>query len=369
MKNIFNLLIIKRKGIYFLFSFLVFFLSITILYSNNLTFYKIEPNDLIVNINPSSSAGYAYLYWTSPVSGKYTLSYTQDSTKKDIFSKIDCSANEDIHFKLSANSITTNTNKKAILDLPEGKYYFNLTVDDNDSSNTYAASFTLSVDGTAPSTPTGIQAFPGNKGVTLKWDSPPANNSDIENYYISYSVNEDLEKYIINNQLNDIKTIVIDGNLTEYFISDLENYTIYHFIIRSKDYADNYSEYSVEMTATPMETFTMSDFSGETGGCFIATASFGNYNNPLVIIFRNFRDKILLKSFYGKKLVQLYYNHSPKYAKIISKSAYLKYFSQFILIPIAVISLFFLLIFSFPILSAISLASFFTLIILSRRHT
>lgn len=58
--------------------------------------------------------------------------------------------------------------------------------------------------------------------------------------------------------------------------------------------------------------------------CFIATAAFGNYDAPEVIVLRQFRDKTLLKTWFGKVFVNFYYAVSPFFATIISKSDLLK---------------------------------------------
>jgi hypothetical protein len=74
------------------------------------------------------------------------------------------------------------------------------------------------------------------------------------------------------------------------------------------------------------------------GGCFIATACFGNYNHPFVRILREFRDKILLKNSIGRNFVNWYYAHSPKYAEIIRNNLILKLITQILLIPVVFIA-------------------------------
>jgi RNA polymerase subunit RPABC4/transcription elongation factor Spt4 len=59
-------------------------------------------------------------------------------------------------------------------------------------------------------------------------------------------------------------------------------------------------------------------------GCFIATACYGDYNAPEVLILRQYRDDKLLKSFFGKYFVKLYYLISPYIASLIAKSERLK---------------------------------------------
>jgi hypothetical protein len=57
----------------------------------------------------------------------------------------------------------------------------------------------------------------------------------------------------------------------------------------------------------------------KTGGCFIATATYGSPLAPEVIIFRQFRDEVLLPSKLGAAFVRVYYFISPAIATFISK--------------------------------------------------
>ena len=55
-------------------------------------------------------------------------------------------------------------------------------------------------------------------------------------------------------------------------------------------------------------------------GCFIATATMGDYNHPLVLDLRRFRDNWLLKRDWGLNFVNWYYAHGPRVARLIEKS-------------------------------------------------
>lgn len=60
--------------------------------------------------------------------------------------------------------------------------------------------------------------------------------------------------------------------------------------------------------------------------CFIATATYGSSFAPEVIIFRQFRDEMLIKSKVGKLFVNIYYSLSPPFAGLITKNPLLKSF-------------------------------------------
>lgn len=50
------------------------------------------------------------------------------------------------------------------------------------------------------------------------------------------------------------------------------------------------------------------------GGCYIATACYGSFDHPDVIVLRRFRDAVLLKSAVGRLVVRVYYGLSPSLA-------------------------------------------------------
>ena len=66
--------------------------------------------------------------------------------------------------------------------------------------------------------------------------------------------------------------------------------------------------------------------------CFIATATMGDYNHPIVLELRNFRDNWLSKRNWGIKFINWYYKNSPKAARVIEKNHYLKKISFQLLI-------------------------------------
>ena len=49
----------------------------------------------------------------------------------------------------------------------------------------------------------------------------------------------------------------------------------------------------------------------EKEGCYIATAVYGDYDAPEVLILRNFRDSVLKKSILGRGFIKIYYAVSP----------------------------------------------------------
>lgn len=50
-------------------------------------------------------------------------------------------------------------------------------------------------------------------------------------------------------------------------------------------------------------------------GCYIATAVYGDYDAPQVIVLREFRDTVLRRSLLGRIFIKAYYKYSPSIAK------------------------------------------------------
>ena len=70
----------------------------------------------------------------------------------------------------------------------------------------------------------------------------------------------------------------------------------------------------------------------KSGGCFIATACYGSYDDSNVLILRNYRDNYLSNTFFGRFFIKTYYFLSPPIARFISQSDKLKSITRFIII-------------------------------------
>ena len=65
------------------------------------------------------------------------------------------------------------------------------------------------------------------------------------------------------------------------------------------------------------------------GGCFIATAVYGSYDAPEVLVLRAFRDKSLMSNPLGRMLTTIYYAISPSLAKIVKRNKNLQRISHY----------------------------------------
>jgi len=73
---------------------------------------------------------------------------------------------------------------------------------------------------------------------------------------------------------------------------------------------------------------------GGGGGCFIATAAYGSYLDPHVMVLRHFRDNVLLQSEAGTAFVRFYYKHSPPVADFIARHESLRLLMRLALTPL-----------------------------------
>lgn len=68
-----------------------------------------------------------------------------------------------------------------------------------------------------------------------------------------------------------------------------------------------------------------STFSGS-GGCYIATSVYGSYDCPQVWVLRRFRDYTLLKTWYGRIFVKIYYSISPTLVRLFGSYSWFNTF-------------------------------------------
>ncbi len=93
--------------------------------------------------------------------------------------------------------------------------------------------------------------------------------------------------------------------------------------------------FTAQTAGTTGTTATASGGGG--GGCFIATAAYGSYLDPHVMVLRHFRDNVLLQSGPGTEFVKFYYKHSPPIADFIAQHPLLKLVTRLALTPLIVL--------------------------------
>lgn len=71
--------------------------------------------------------------------------------------------------------------------------------------------------------------------------------------------------------------------------------------------------------------------------CFVTTAAYGSDHHPMVESFRSLRDEVLIHYSAGRKFIDWYDYHGPKFARIIEKRPLLCMISRAMLTPLALI--------------------------------
>jgi hypothetical protein len=120
----------------------------------------------------------------------------------------------------------------------------------------------------------------------------------------------------------------------------LENGRTYRFHVVAIDAFGNPSVAADAGEATPAPELDLWEVYKSSGGhaggghCFVATAAFGDYDHPQVVLLRAFRDRVLDRSDLGRELIAFYYEHSPPLAEWIARSEARRRVAQLLLWPI-----------------------------------
>jgi hypothetical protein len=150
-------------------------------------------------------------------------------------------------------------------------------------------------------------------------------------------------------------------------ITGLVNGQLYHFRVVSVDAFGNATS-SDQIDGIPQPTEDLwrryRDAGGGPGGCFIATAAFGSYENRWVYVLRDFRDQVLLEHDFGRAFVDWYYANSPRPAAWIAQHGGVRAITRLFLVPLIAAAWFWLYV--PPVQKALVLLVVFALIFRKR---
>jgi len=107
-----------------------------------------------------------------------------------------------------------------------------------------------------------------------------------------------------------------NGELNVRNLNNDQNYIFSFVMVNKYLFATPLSNAAKEQPAQIEELLTKNS-------CFLLTAGFGE-DHYIIDYFRHFRDQVLLKNYFGKKFVSVYYEMAPKYALIIYENEFLR---------------------------------------------
>ena len=67
------------------------------------------------------------------------------------------------------------------------------------------------------------------------------------------------------------------------------------------------------------------------GGCYIATMAYGDYDHPQVMVLRQFRDSYLSNRGWGRKFINFYYANSPHWVEVLKGHKHINFFIRKVL--------------------------------------
>jgi hypothetical protein len=208
-------------------------------------------------------------------------------------------------------------------------------VDGNGNKSDFSSAVYGAIDTNPPPAPANLRAEIGDQRLYLSWDAATDDESGVRGYKVYYGTSPG--NY----------GAPIDVSFTSHELTGLTNGITYYIAVSAYDYAGNEGPLSAEVSEAPQEIRGIEGLK-ETGGCFIATAAYGSYEERHVKILREFRDRYLLNSFEfrvlsfefkipniaGRAFVKAYYKASPPVADFIRGSEALKAVVRVALLPV-----------------------------------
>lgn len=190
------------------------------------------------------------------------------------------------------------------------------------------------VDATRPPVPTDVRTYGANRALVVSWSGgipdPPPFTSNVEKYIVYWSSVD----------LAEVLTVTIQGdrgavpatlptavssvtvNFTDnYLLEGLQNGVPVWVAVEAIDHVGWRSGLEIDdkgkvvaATGTPVETRHLGELAGIDDRCFVVTAAFGARQSPWVAVYRDFRDRFLLRLPGGETLVEAYYRRAPRWS-------------------------------------------------------
>ena len=173
--------------------------------------------------------------------------------------------------------------------------------------------------------------------ATANKKNPIYDWSQTDDNLLAYRLGERLDLDMIKLNLEGIEdgsyAVVVEVSTEE----DEEIVVKQQLVVKQNSVDDNTTNEEEQNATTVVEEkdLSLGRRHSSSGTCFIATAAYGSYLEPEVMILREFRDKYLLTNTIGKFLVEdVYYHYSPPIANYIATHDKLKTATRWALTPI-----------------------------------
>lgn len=284
-----------------------------------------------VTLTASANTSYALFRWTGDVplghENDNPLSITMDSDKTLTahFKTYTISGTVKSTEGISEVTITFSNEGGTVVTDPNGNY-----------SHQVFYGWT----GTATPSKAGYTFFPSSRSYTnVTSDQTTQDYTDILNTYtLTTQVNTSVGGFITKNP---DKALYNHGESVELIAHTNTGYTFSEWTGDVLSGHENDSPLTIIMDSDKSITANFSAITEENGkknGCFIATAAYGSPLHYYVRILQKFRDKYLIPSKLGSKLVSFYYKYSPFVADFITKHRVLKVAVRISLMPLVAFS-------------------------------
>lgn len=185
------------------------------------------------------------------------------------------------------------------------------------------------------------------------------NNGSIIHRYKEQETNNFINKTVLDGRLDNVHYNIVfskatneegnqKGNIIAFLLTvdeidyQIDSSIIAQNLIEGQEIEDpdnlNNAQYIYYRKLRAVDEEEADDSSPGKRRCFIATAAYGSYQAPAVMILRDFRDHYLLTNSIGRRFVDFYYTFSPPIAEIIGKNEILRVFTRIMLSPLVAIA-------------------------------
>jgi hypothetical protein len=268
----------------------------------------------IISTDPSDGLihedGQAIVYWRieSDTSGDYNVEVGGDGT---VGSGDQIAASDGEGTFTGTKNGQSTISASADLGNEAGTYTIYVIATAGDQSANASTAIQLAV---PPDAITGLSVGRGDKRLLLYWDASTSEELDHYLVYYTQGHGETAGDYGGFDASEGASPIDV-GDVTNYQLSGLQNDMLYCVRVSGVNTSGEEGPLSEEQCGAPSKSEGFSQLSHDGGGCFIATAAFGDYDHPLVRNLRDFRDRVLLRSTPGAAFVRAYYRWSPAAAR------------------------------------------------------